>query len=771
MWLADFVLEHKYLCLVAFTLLTLLFLSGIPNLYIDNSMETLFLENNPQLEVFDLTLKEFGTELGAVVAFQPDVVFSNQFLSVLNHITGKIQEMEHVEAVYSLTHLDYIQAEGDVIRVGPLIPHLPVPEEKLKRIRRKALDDPFVVGHVVSEDATTAAIIIKFTYIPDDDTYCHIAVQKIREILAEEIKDSFEYHLSGIHVLVAVMNEYCLKDLKVFLPVGILVIFLVLAFVYRTFSGIIVTIGAILLTVLWTLGLMGLFHVPITVATTMLPLLIMVISVSDAVHLITQYYEGIAHGQDKLPAIKTAVYKVGTPCFLTSLTTAIGFSSLLLSELQPVRDFGLYAAIGIFFAFVISIILVPIAFFYLPPPTLNTVKRLRAGRLTRAMERIAGITHNHPYTILGWSGIIMVLGIFGITKIRVDTTFFDYFYRSDPAIQSINFIDRHLTGIEPLRILLHTGEKDGSKNPAFLKKVDNLEAFLRNYPEVSRVFAMPDLLKRLHRLLHGDAPAYDRLPESRELVAEYLLLLSLAGGDELMEFLASWDLSTVQVVAMMRLVGSKRQTEILKDLEAHISKYFDTTISYEMTDSAALNPILANNLVHSQIKTFSLSLLLIFITMSILFRSIQIGLLCIIPNIIPLTISAGLMGLSGITLNVVTVMVASIAIGIAVDDTIHILTRYRIEFYESSDPTGAMTKTLSSSGRAIVFTSIVLMAGFLIPLFSSFRLPCYFGILGATTMAGALFADLFVLPALFRVSRPFLRIQEMKMQKRSKPDG
>ena len=365
----------------------------------------------------------------------------------------------------------------------------------------------------------------------------------------------------------------------------------------------------------------------------------------------------------------------------------------------------------------------------------------------------------------------MALGLYGITKIRVDTKFYDYFYESDPFVQSIQFIDRNLTGIEPLRILLHTGKEGGTKDPKFLKKVDALETFLRAYPEVSRVNAMPDLIRRMHRLMHRDDPEYDRLPESREVTAEYLFLLSLAGGDELMELLANDDLSTAHVVAMLRLVGTTRQEEILRDLERYLSEHFRADVSFQVTGAAAMNATIANHLVRSQIKTFAVAFVLIFCSMTLLFRSIQIGLISIIPNIIPITLTAGLMGFSGISLNVVTVMVASVAIGIAVDDTIHILARYRIEFGEGPDPEDAMKRTLLSSGRAVVFTSIVLMAGFLIPLFSKFRLPCYFGILAATTMVGALFGDLLLIPAILRVAKPFARIRARKDNKASKQNA
>lgn len=757
--LADFVLSHRWLCLSCFALVTLLFLSGIPNLEIDNSLETLFLENDPQLRLLNATVREYGTELGMVVAFRPGEVFDNEFLRVLDRITRRIRDMETVENVYSLTHTDHIYAEGEEIRVGPLVPGNPVPPEKMAAIRKNALDDPFVTGQILSEDASTAALAIRFVHMPDEDSLVGNAVGEIRKILAEEAGGRFTYHLSGIVFLFTVMNDYCLKDLITFVPIGFLVVVLILIFVFRTLSGVLVTLGATLLTMIWTMGLMGLFRVPITVATTMLPVLIMVISVSDAVHLILQYYEGLAKGADKRSALRTAIYKVGTPCFLTSLTTAMGFSSLLLSELRPIRDFGLYAAIGIFFAFVIFIFLVPVILFSFETAPLRRADRLRTGGLTRLTEWIARTTHHHPVRTLGVAGLVMGLSVYGILKIRVDTRFTDYFYDSDPVMQSIHFIDRNLTGIEPLRILLDTGKEGGIKDPGFLRKVETLEAFLRDYPEISRVFALPDPLKRMHRLLHGDLIAYDRLPDSREHISQYLLLLSLAGGDELLDFLGNGEMSTAQVLAMFRLVGTKRQEEILRNLDHYLESLFGPSVSHEMTDAAALNPTLANRLVRSQIKTFSLAFFLVFSAMTLLFRSIRIGILSIIPNFVPLVLMAGLMGLSGISLNMVTVMVASIALGIAVDDTIHILARYRIEFQEGPETEGAMRRTLASSGRAVIFSSVVLTAGFLIPMFSQFRLPLYFGILAATTIAGALLGDLFILPSLLRLTRPFVKIR------------
>lgn len=313
--------------------------------------------------------------------------------------------------------------------------------------------------------------------------------------------------------------------------------------------------------------------------------------------------------------------------------------------------------------------------------------------------------------------------------------------------------------MEPLRILLHTHEPDGVKDPRFLEKVDALEAYLRAYPEVSRVFGLPDPLRRMNRLLNEDRPEYEVLPGSREATAQYLLLLSLAGGDEMLGFLTNADYSTVQVVAMLRLVGTTREGEILRELKRYLAEHFGPDgVTYELTDAAVLNPTLAHHLVNSHFETFGLAFVLIFGAMTLLFRSVRVGLLSIVPNVLPVLLTAGILGFAGITLNVVTVMVASIAIGIAVDDTIHILTRYRLERLEAPGPGEAMRRTLASSGRAVVFTSVVFTSGFMITFFSQFKIPFHFGILCASIMVGALLADLLILPALLRVVRPFRRV-------------
>lgn len=749
--LAVSVLRHRLLCAAFFVLATAGLLSGLPGLRIDNSLESLFPEGDDRLASLSAAVGEYGTETGVVIALRPPAVFENDFLGVLDRLTRRISKIEGVSRAVSLTNVGEIRAEGEEIRIGQLIPEIPVLPDELASIRNRALADPFVVGQILSADASTAAIAVQLANLQDDEVLAGTALDEIAALLDEEVSDPVEAHMSGIVVLFTAMNRYSVRDLLVFVPVGILVVTILLALVYRTFSGVLITLGATLLAVLWTFGLMGLCRVPITVGTTMLPVLILVISVSDAVHLISQYYEALAVGYRRRQAIEAALYKVGTPCLLTSLTTAIGFSSLLLSGLKPVRDLGLFAATGIFFAFLIFIFGVPVVLSCLEPPPNHVSGRLKEGFVTRMMAFVAAMTARHPRKILWTAGLVLVLGVSGIARIRVDTKFTEYFYPGDPIMKSIRFIDEHLTGIEPLRILLDTGVEEGVHDPGFLEKVDALEAFLRTRPEISRVAALPDLLKRAHRLLHGDDAGFEQVPGSREAVAQILLLLSAAGGDDLTGFLASPDRRSAQVFAMFRLVGTERQEEILREIEGYLDRHFDPGISWEMTDVAALNPALANNLVRSQVRTFSLALALIFAAMSILFRSLRMGILSMIPSLVPLALAAGLMGLSGITLNMVTVMVASIAIGIAVDDTIHILARYRIELRESEDGEIAMAMTLASSGRAVVFTSIVLVAGFAIPMLSQFRLSCNFAVLAATAMAGALLGDLFILPAILRL--------------------
>ncbi|MFC1890702.1 RND family transporter, partial [Thermodesulfobacteriota bacterium] len=409
--LSGFVLHHRLLCAAFFALSTAVLLSGLPGLRIDNSLESLFPEGDGRLASLNAAIREYGTETGVVIALRPPEVFDNGFLEALDRITRKIGEVGAVSKVVSLTSIDQIRAAGEEIRIVPLIPGIPVSPERMASIRSHAGGDPMVVGQILSADGSTAAVAVQLATVPDDESPAGATLDEIAALLDEEVSGRFEYHMSGIVVLFTAMNQYSVRDLKIFIPAGILIVTILLALVYRTLSGVLVTLGATLLSVLWTLGLMGLCRVPITVGTTMLPVLIMVISVSDAVHLISQYYEALAEGGGRRRALEVAIYKVGTPCFLTSLTTAIGFSSLLLSGLRPVRDLGLFAAAGIFFAFLIFIFLVPVVLSCLEPPPRHAAGRLNEGPLARLMAIIAGMTTRHPRKILWTAGLVMALGV------------------------------------------------------------------------------------------------------------------------------------------------------------------------------------------------------------------------------------------------------------------------------------------------------------------------------------------------------------------------
>ncbi|RME06404.1 MAG: hypothetical protein D6812_01685 [Deltaproteobacteria bacterium] len=430
---------------------------------------------------------------------------------------------------------------------------------------------------------------------------------------------------------------------------------------------------------------------------------------------------------------------------MTSATTAVGFASLTVSEIVPIREFGYFAAFGVAAAFVIAIVLTPIALSFLR--RIEVRQQRRKASLQGLLAWIAEVNERHPGKVAGISGILCLLAAFGIPRIAVETNFLEFFKKDDPAVFQVRFIEEHLTAIDILKIVLDGGEPGAFKEPERLAFLEALRAFLEAQPEITRTIAIPDFLKKVNQAFHdGDPQAY-RLPETRQAVSQYLLLFE--GDDRAEEELArliNFDRSRVRVTALVKMIGSRDQEALLGRIASWMKAHCPPGIHFDFSGAVKISATVMNSVVNAQIESFALALVMITGMMILMLRSWKLGLVSMIPNVLPILLTLGLMGWAAIPLNIATAMTASIAIGLAVDDTIHFLSRYQIERKRLGDPRAAIRTTLLSVGPALITTSVVLFFGFFISIFSSTRPSIHFAILAAVTIVTALLADLFLTP-------------------------
>lgn len=739
------------------TLLILVFITALGGLKlldirVDNSLESLVDEDNEVVATFLDDLDRFGGNATLVLVIEAKDILAEPVLQVIDEITTKIEEIPRIRAVTSLTNFTRIVGTEDGLEILPVIEKIPIDDNQKKWLRNYLKTDQTVSGNIVDKDLTATAIIAQFHYNKLNYIYFDQVTDQIREMINEH--PEYKFYLAGIPVIISEINRHSMDDLWLLTFGTALMMTLALLVVFRNFSGIFLAHSVVVISVSWTIGLMSALDVPITMASTMLPTLIIIIGISDVIHFLFQYYEESSLTEDKRQCLMNTTARIGPPCLMTSMTTAVGFVSLVVSEILPVRQFGYIAAVGLMMTFLIAFTFVPAVLWYLPRPPKNKKDKLDSMVTGHLLQLVGRFNIRYRGLVLASGLLVLTFSIIGMMRIRAENNNFDFFHEDSPLLAAIKMIDQKFSGGSVVDVIFEGKGPDSLVEPEALRGMADLHAYMKEIPEVLKVFSLSDLVSRINKAMNEDRPEFEKIPDGRPLVAQYLLLFSMAGGDGL-ESLATEDFSAARVTGRVIEMGSVRQAQIVRDLnnfrEQHSNPHYDLVV----TGGITLNASLVGYLIESQIKSFGLALAAIFVMFIFLFRSVKIALVALLPNIIPIGMALGLMGWLDIPLNIVTVMIASIAIGIAVDDTIHYISRARLEFAKDGDYDASMDRVLHSVGRAIVFTSVVITLGFGATFLSSFKPPIQFGMLSATTMIAALFGDLIVLPVLLWLFKPF----------------
>jgi predicted RND superfamily exporter protein len=490
----------------------------------------------------------------------------------------------------------------------------------------------------------------------------------------------------------------------------------------------------------------------------LLPTLLIAIGVADSVHIITTYKANLPELRDRREAIRHTMYLVGTPCLLTSLTTAAGFSAMSISRIKSLAHLALYSSVGVIAAFLLSVtLLVVFLSFGRSVPKEEIEKEaspLRSffKKIDQAfgamLNEIARFDVRFRKSILVVFFIGFVISGIGITKLTVDSNFLKELKEKAPLRRVTTFVDDVMGGTNSVVYLFDTGTPDGIKDVEVLKQIERIQREAGKYTEiVKKTYSIVDILKDINQSFHDGDPAYFVLPESRELVAQYLLLYSMSGGSEAEDYVSA-DYSRARLELRCKMIEMSRLGRMLDEIEALREGLPEMTSSVQVTGIGVLWLVFMEYITESQIQGILLAFTVVAAMMCFVLKSIRIGLISMIPNLSPVVLILGIMGWIGLPLDYVRLLVATVAIGIAVDDTIHLVTRYRYEFLMCRDYTEALVATMQDVGRALSTTSVILIAAFLVNLLSVTNSISTVGILLAGTILAALMADFFLMPAI-----------------------
>jgi predicted RND superfamily exporter protein len=714
---------------------------------IDNDLTAWFSREDPIYREYERFRDEFGGTRNLIIAVAApsrERLLSTEGFAFLERASADIERVQTVDRVHSLATATVVDAGDSDLDVRRLIRDLDT--KSPAEVGRRAIDDELLRGDLISADGTVASIVVFFDERRVDDVRAQV-LESIKEIVRTGLPQGFTAYYNGSLEISETYNRITLSNQTKFTP-PILAFTLVAIFVmFRSWRYTLLTIGAVLVSVVWTLGLYDLAGFNYNVLSSMIVPLVIVLAISDDVHILQHFGEARREGSAESAFVSTVSHLMA-PLLGASGTTALGMLSLTTSSIVAVREFGFGSAIGVMVDFVISIILVPTVLCWMKPERAMAPQR---SWFENPMRSVAAFTIRRARLVMIVAGVLTLVSVAGLARLRVDTNHINFFSPEHPLGASAGVIDGKLSGIYSFQVFLE-GPADSLKQPDALRRMERLQAELRTLEFVRKVTGLSDYVKRVHRELGDRHEAV--IPDDPQVVAQELFVFGLGdeGRVELQRVAAS-DFSKAQITVNLASMSSDLVFEQVDIADRKAREIFEGSgITTTVTGAGRLFAMLDHYLVTSQIGSFTTAFITVFGVIFLVFRSWRFGLLAVIPNLFPVLAIFGVMGWLGISLNVATVMLASVALGVVDDDTIHFISRYRKETARGAATDEAIGLATAHEGRAALTTAIINSCAFGVLALSEYRPSAWFGGLLALTMIVAFLAEIFVLPATIKLA-------------------
>lgn len=780
--LGHLIYRHHWKTLLLVALLAAFFVAQLPKLTMDTSTEGFLHEDDPTLTVYNAFRDQFGRDEVVFIAIEGREVFSPPFLEKLRALHHELADnLPYLDDITSLINARNTRgAEGELI-VEDLLENWPEDEAALAALRARAQANHNYRDLLLSRDGTITTIILK------TDTYSSIGVEHdamagfddgsapveastaaprhyitdaesselVRQaaaILKKYEGEDFRTHLAGSPPVVDVLKTSMQENMRRFVLMSIIAISLLLFALFRRLSGVVLPILVVLLTLLSTLGLMGLSGVAFKLPTQILPSFLLAVGVGASVHVLSVYYHHLQNHQQKEAAIAHALGHSGLAITMTSLTTAAGLASFAGAQVAPVGELGLFAAIGIMLSLIYTIVLLPALLSLIPiKRKVSEAAQARHQRMDRILTGFTNIATGRTKTVLGVSALILLFGMAGALQVKFSHKPFEWIAQSEPVRQATDFMNERMGGASTMEVIIDTRQENGLYDPALLAGLARLGTEVADMDQgeivVGKTQSLADILKEIHQALNENRPEFYTTPDDRQLIAQEFLLFENSGSDDLEDFVDS-QFSRARFTIKMPWADAILYDDFIHQLETRFRHHLGDGVAIEVTGMNALLSRTMSATISSMAQSYIIAALVITLMMILLLGDIKIGLISMIPNLLPIILTLGVMGWFGMPLDLFTMLIGSIAIGLAVDDTIHFMHNYRRYHLQSGDVYQSVHKTLLSSGRAMLITSIVLASGFFLYMFSTMSNLFNFGLLTGFTILMALLADFLLAPAL-----------------------
>ena len=770
-----FIANHPF-AVILFALLVVAFpISQVPKITMDTSTEGFMHEDDPMLVNYNKFKAQFGRDERIMIAVESDKIFTLAFLKKLKALHEELENrLPYLDEVTSLVNVRNTRGEKDRLIVEDLLEHFPKTQQDVDKIKKIVMDSHFYKNLLISEDGKLTGIVIETeAYVSDDnksvdemfDAFEDAApeadtpktplsdaqnaeiVEKIKEIVKKYEGRDFKIYYAGSPMVMDALKSMMRVDMQKFTRITILIILVFLFLIFRRVSATFYPLLVIVLALLTTVGSMAYAGVAFKLPTQIVPSLLIAVSVGATVHVLSIFFDRFNACKDKKEAVRYTLQHSGLAIAMTGITTAIGIASFAGSEVAPVSDMGIFASLGVLVSLFLTLTLLPAL---LMITRLKPKAAAKHGWLDHLMKRLAYIPTHYPGAITVISLIIVLVSLFLATKLKLSHYPLEWFPKNDMNYIGTKYIDKKMKGTLTMEMVIDTHKENGWQDPVRLAKLDRLSHALEGYDDgkvfIGKVFSLNTIVKESNRALHENNESYYTIPSDKALVSQELLLFENSGSDDLEDVVDS-QFSKVRVTHKLPWVDSLD----VQDMIRHVRKSYEEAFKGDTVSMTGMIPILVHTFtqsIHSSVRSYIIAFTLIAISMIFIMGSVRLGLLSMIPNLTPIIMGLSLMYLYHIPLDMFTLLIGSIAMGLAVDDTIHFLHNFKRYYLQSHDAAKAVEQTFFTTGKAMVITTIVLSLGFYAYMFGTMESVQNFGFLTGSVIIFALLADLLLSPAL-----------------------
>ncbi|MGD9043725.1 MAG: MMPL family transporter [Desulfobacterales bacterium] len=806
---AHVICRNRIKTIVIMLLLTAAMISQIPKITMDTSNESFLHPSDPTLVGYNEFRRQFGRDDLIIIAIEPENVFDQKFLKKLTDFHDDLQDqVPHVEDIISLVNARNTRGAGDVLIVEDLLEHWPGDQAALEALRDRVMSNPLYMNRLISEDGRLTTLVIQInTYSSDGDSLGSLAdfdsdegsatdsdvidalegfeeetksvaevqfltdvelsaaVSQVKNVAAKYQAPDFRLYIAGAPMVTNTLKRFMIKDQKLFMRLTVLTIGLCLFIMFRRFAAVVLPMIVVGCALVSTLGLMAIFKVPLKMPTAVLPSFIMAVGVADSIHILAIFYRQLARTGKKIESIAYAMGHSALAIVLTTLTTAAGLASFGTSQVAPIAELGIFAGTGVVLALLYTLVLLPALLAVVPARVKQrNTRALRASYIDGLLIWISNFSTRYPKSITAVCAILLTLSLIGALQL----TFTHHVLKWLPETADVRIatekIDTALKGSVVMEVIVDSGQVNGLFDIDIL---NNLEALAREIEKikqedlfVGKATSVADILKEIHRALNENHPEYYVIPQDPALIPQEFLLFENSGSDDLEDVIDS-QFQTARFTIKVPWLDAVKYVTLLEDLRDRFGRSFEGKARISMTGMMTIMFSTVVAAIHSAAESYIIAGVVITVMVILLIGSFRIGLLAMLPNLLAILFVMGLMWIFDFPFDLFTMLIGSIAIGLAVDNTIHFMHNFRRYFAETGDVSHAVRETLLSTGRALFVTTVVLSIGFFIYMFAAMNNLFYFGLLTGITIILALVANFFLAPALMAlIHRPTHLVQK-----------